>query len=79
MTSVRMSRGTFPFYLLVLVVAVAFFEYGGLVAGKGSLLVTLVFWTTLLQGAIAAAAGRFRTPGGSPYCAGKSWPPIRCC
>jgi len=56
MITVTMSRGTFPFYLLVLVVAVAFFEYGGLVAGKGSLLMTLVFWTALLQGAIAAAA-----------------------
>jgi hypothetical protein len=56
MITVTMSRGTFPFYFLALVVAVTFFEYGGLVAGKGSLLMTLVFWTTLLQGAIAAAA-----------------------
>ena len=56
MTTVTMSRGTFPLYLLVLVAGVAFFEYAGLTAGRGALLMTLVFWTTLLQGAIAAAA-----------------------
>jgi hypothetical protein len=56
MITVTMSRGAFPLYLLVLVAIAAFFEYGGLVAGKGSLLMTLVFWTTLLQGGIAAAA-----------------------
>jgi hypothetical protein len=56
MITVTMSRGTFPLYLLVLVAVVALFEYGGLVAGKGALLMTLVFWTALLQGAVAAAA-----------------------
>lgn len=56
MTTVTMSRGTFPLYLLTLVASVAFCEYAGLAAGRGALLVTLVFWTALLQGAVAAAA-----------------------
>ncbi len=56
MITVTMSRGTFPIYLLVLVAGLAFFEYAGLAAGRGALLLTLVFWTTLLQGAIAVAA-----------------------
>lgn len=56
MITVTMSRGTFPIYFLVLVAVVALFEYGGLAAGKGTLLMTLVFWTALLQGAVAAAA-----------------------
>jgi hypothetical protein len=56
MTTVTMSRGTFPLYLLVMVAGVAFFEYAGLTAGRGALLMTLVFWTTLLQGTIAVAA-----------------------
>lgn len=56
MTTLTMSRGTFPLYLLVLVAGIAFFEYAGLTAGRGALLLTLVFWTTLLQGTIAVAA-----------------------
>lgn len=56
MTTVSMDRSTFLIFLLVLVVSLAFLEYGGLVAGRGALLLTLVFWTALFQGAIAAAA-----------------------
>jgi hypothetical protein len=51
-----MSRGAYPLFVAVLVISIAFFEYGGLVPERGALLMTLVFWTALLQGAVAAAA-----------------------
>jgi hypothetical protein len=56
MTTVQMSRGTYPIFVAVLVISIAFFEYSGVVKEQGALLITLTFWTALLQGAVAAAA-----------------------
>lgn len=56
MTSVTLSRGNFFLLLLVVAAAVALLEFGGLADGRGALLVTLVFWTLLAQGAVAVVA-----------------------
>ena len=56
MTTVKMSRAAYPVFVAVLVLSIAFFEYSGVVKESGALLITLVFWTALLQGAVAAAA-----------------------
>jgi hypothetical protein len=56
MTSVTLSRGNFFLLLVVVAAALALLEFGGLTAGRGTLLVTLVFWTLLAQGAVAVVA-----------------------
>lgn len=46
------------FYLLLAATAagLALFEFGGLAAGRGALLLTLVFWTAIAQGSVAVVA-----------------------
>ena len=55
-----MSRGLGRTGLLILMAAatalIALVEYGGLLPGKGALLVTVVLWTALAQGSVAAVA-----------------------
>ena len=52
------STGRGGFFLMQLFVAalLALLEFGGLTAGKGALLVTLVFWTAIFQGSVAVVA-----------------------
>ena len=56
MTSVRLSRLNLLALMLILILALAAVEYVGLAGKSGALLVTLVFWTAVLQGAIASVA-----------------------
>ncbi|MEZ4484136.1 MAG: hypothetical protein R2864_05910, partial [Syntrophotaleaceae bacterium] len=56
MHDTRLSSGGCHALLLILAATIALVEYGGLIDQRGSLLLTLTFWTTLIQGALAAAA-----------------------
>lgn len=56
MTRLSPNRGAFFLPLLATAGVIALVEYGGLFAGRGALLPTLVFWTSLLQGSVAAVA-----------------------
>ncbi len=56
METVKIRSGQFYLVLLILAFSVALLEYGGLVPNRGALLVSLVFWATLVQGGVAVVA-----------------------
>jgi hypothetical protein len=56
MTQVKFNTTAIYILLLIFTAAIALFEYGGFFDEKGALLLTLSFWSTLIQGAVAVAA-----------------------
>ncbi len=56
MTTLRLSKSHYTLLGLLLVGLFAFLEFGGFAPAPGTLLITLVFWSALLQGAVAVAA-----------------------
>ncbi len=56
MNSVKLNSAGIHLLLLILASAVAVFEYGGFFDRQGALLLTLAFWSALIQGAVAVAA-----------------------
>ena len=54
--TIRLSPMNLYAVLATLLTSLAMIEYGGLAGHPGALLVTLVWWTGLLQGAIAVVA-----------------------
>jgi len=55
MTTLSMSRRSFFLLLVVVAALLALLEFG-LPTGRGALLVTLVFWTAIVQGSVAVVA-----------------------
>lgn len=51
-----MSRTSLFVLLAVVLAVIAWLEYGGIGAGRGALLVTLVLWTAVAQGSVAVVA-----------------------
>ncbi len=56
METLKLRPGNFYLVLLVLGLTLALVEYGGFVSEPGALLMTLVFWTSLIQGTVAVVA-----------------------
>lgn len=56
MHDTKLSIGGCYSLLLILAVTIGLIEYGGLIDQPGSLLLTLTFWSTIIQGAVAVAA-----------------------
>lgn len=56
MTQIKLKISGIYLLLLILTVSIALLEYGGFIEEKGALLLTLTFWATIIQGAIAVAA-----------------------
>lgn len=54
--TVRLTPMNYYATLATLIASIALIEYGGIAGNPGALLVTLVWWTGLLQGAIAVVA-----------------------
>ncbi len=56
MNSLKLNSAGIHLLLLILASVVALFEYGGFFDRQGALLLTLAFWSALIQGAMAVAA-----------------------
>ena len=56
METLKLKTGNYILLLVILGVSLAVVEYAGLVENRGALLLTLAFWSCLIQGSIAAVA-----------------------
>ena len=56
MHDTKLSAGGCYGLLLILAATIALIEYGGLIDRQGSLLITLTFWSAVIQGAVAVVA-----------------------